>query len=115
VFFIGLASVSVALETTAVFLAGFCVIGAQTGANSLAAESYPTGIRSTGSGWALGIGRIGSIAGPVLGGVLLSSHMEMTRVFWAAAVPPLVAAMAAFMVNLPPNGQIGNLPHSVNQ
>jgi AAHS family 4-hydroxybenzoate transporter-like MFS transporter len=102
VFFIGLASVSVALETTAVFLAGFCVIGAQTGANSLAAESYPTGIRSTGSGWALGIGRIGSIVGPVLGGVLLSSHMEMTRVFWAAAVPPLVAAMAAFMVSLPP-------------
>jgi AAHS family 4-hydroxybenzoate transporter-like MFS transporter len=102
VFFIGLASVSVALETTAVFLAGFCVIGAQTGANSLAAESYPTGIRSTGSGWALGIGRIGSIVGPVLGGVLLSSQLEMTRVFWAAAVPPLVAAMAAFMVSLPP-------------
>jgi AAHS family 4-hydroxybenzoate transporter-like MFS transporter len=99
VFFIGMAGASVALQTLAVFLAGLCVIGAQTGVNSLAAESYPTRVRSTGVGWALGIGRIGSITGPVVGGILLSSQMEMKHVFWAAAVPPLVAAMAALVVN----------------
>jgi MFS transporter, AAHS family, 4-hydroxybenzoate transporter len=100
VFLIGLvgaapASKMVALETAAVFAAGFCVIGGQTCSNSLAAESYPTAVRSTGVGWALGIGRIGSIVGPVLGGFLLSFNWGMRRVFLAAAVPAIVAALAA--------------------
>ena len=59
VFLIGVSASSVALVTFAVFAAGFCVVGAQTGGQSLAAESYPTPIRSTGAGWALGIGRAG--------------------------------------------------------
>jgi AAHS family 4-hydroxybenzoate transporter-like MFS transporter len=42
VFLVGAAGTSVALGTIVVFAAGFCVIGAQTGANALAAESYPT-------------------------------------------------------------------------
>ena len=87
---------SVALVTFAVFAAGFCVVGAQTGGQSLAAESYPTPIRSTGAGWALGIGRAGSIVGPVLGGILLASQLEVKQVFWVAAVPAVIAAFAAF-------------------
>jgi AAHS family 4-hydroxybenzoate transporter-like MFS transporter len=83
----------------AVFAAGICVVGGQTGSNAMAAQSYPTGVRSTGVGWALGIGRIGSIVGPVAGGVLLSSHLPMKRVFWAAAVPPLLALIAAAVLN----------------
>ncbi len=100
VFLIGIVSTSVAPATLAVFAAGFCVIGAQTGANSLAAESYPTALRSTGVGWALGIGRIGSITGPVLGGILLSSQLQVKSVFWFAAVPSVVAAAAALAVTL---------------
>ncbi len=97
--FIAMAGGSVALQAFAVFVAGICVIGSQTGSNALAADSYTTAVRSTGVGWALGIGRIGSIVGPILGGILLSSHLEMRRVFWAAAVPPLIAVMAAIGVN----------------
>ncbi len=88
VFFIGMAGSSVALQAFAVFAAGVCVVGGQTGSNAIAAQSYPTSVRSTGVGWALGIGRIGSIVGPVAGGMLLSSHLPMKRVFWAAALPP---------------------------
>ncbi len=95
VFLIGLVSATAAIETAAVFAAGFCVIGGQTCSNSLAAESYPTAVRSTGVGWALGIGRIGSIVGPVLGGLLLSLNWGMRRVFLAAALPALIAALAA--------------------
>ncbi len=98
IFFIGAISASLAMGTLAVFAAGFCIVGAQTGANALAAESYPTGIRSTGTGWALGIGRIGSIVGPVVGGLLLSSELEVRRVFWVAAVPTLIAAGASVLV-----------------
>jgi AAHS family 4-hydroxybenzoate transporter-like MFS transporter len=83
-----------------VFVAGFFVIGAQNGANVLAAEFYPTAIRSTGVGWALGVGRIGSIVGPTLGGYLLAGGGGPRRVFWAAALPPLVAMIAAFAASI---------------
>ena len=65
----------------------------------MAAESYATGVRATGSGWAMGIGRAGSIVGPVMGGILLSSQLEMRRVFWVAALPPLIAAIVGFAVS----------------
>ena len=73
------------------FLMGFMVIGAQAGLNVLAANFYPTAIRSTGVGWALGIGRIGSIAGPVLAGMLLSLEWQPWQVLLFGAVPALLA------------------------
>lgn len=103
VFFIGPASASLLWGTLAVFAAGFCVVGAQTGANALAAESYPTAVRSTGTGWALGIGRIGSIVGPLVGGLLLSSELDVKRVFWVAAIPPVIAAVASLAVTSRPH------------
>jgi len=99
---IGIAGGSLWTQSIAVFAAGFCIVGAQTGANALAAECYPTAIRSTGVGWALGVGRIGSITGPVVGGLLLSFGWGMRRVFWAAAVPALIAATATILVTLKP-------------
>src|SRR6185312_6093780 len=60
---------SALLVTLAIFVAGFCVVGGQIAANALAAGYYPTWVRATGVGWALGIGRVGSIIGPLVGGV----------------------------------------------
>lgn len=80
------------------FFAGVGIIGGQTGANVLAASFYPTYIRSTGVGWALGIGRIGSIVGPVLGGVMLSLHWPLTTIFLAAAIPAFVGASAIYFM-----------------
>jgi AAHS family 4-hydroxybenzoate transporter-like MFS transporter len=77
--------------------AGFCVIGAQFGMNALAAEFYPTSLRSTGVGAALGIGRVGAIAGPVVGGALLATDLDMAGLFLTAAAPALLAGEAIFM------------------
>ena len=44
--------------------AGFAVSGGQKSVNALAVIFYPTAVRSTGVGWALGVGRIGSIMDP---------------------------------------------------
>jgi AAHS family 4-hydroxybenzoate transporter-like MFS transporter len=96
---IGEAGASIPLLVLVVFAAGVAVIGGQTASNALAADLYPTGIRSTGVGWALGIGRVGSILGPILGGVLLSYGGGARRVFWAAAVPALVATCAAILIS----------------
>ena len=97
---IGSAGASVALLVPAVFAAGYCVVGAQGGANASAATYYPTGIRSTGVGWALGIGRIGSIIGPVLGGMMISLHWSTPDLFMAVAVPEFLAGATALLIVL---------------
>jgi MFS transporter, AAHS family, 4-hydroxybenzoate transporter len=87
------------LVVTIAFLLGFCVTGAQGGINALAAGFYPTSIRSTGVGWALGIGRIGSIVGPMLAGVMLSAGWKPQQVFLAGAIPACCAAIAVLLTN----------------
>jgi AAHS family 4-hydroxybenzoate transporter-like MFS transporter len=79
------------------FLLGVSVQGAQAGLNVLSAMYYPTVIRSTGVGWALGIGRIGSIIGPMIGGLMLSLQWTPQQIFMAGAVPALCAAVAVMI------------------
>ena len=76
------------------FLAGYAVQGAQAGVNAIAATFYPTAIRSTGVGWALGIGRLGSILGPILGGLMVARSWTLHSIFLAGSVPALIAAAA---------------------
>jgi AAHS family 4-hydroxybenzoate transporter-like MFS transporter len=82
------------LTTIAVIMAGAGIIGGQTAANALAAATYPTQIRSTGVGWALGIGRIGSIIGPLVAAGLLLVHVSVRGIFLVSAIPALVAVCA---------------------
>jgi AAHS family 4-hydroxybenzoate transporter-like MFS transporter len=77
-----------------VFISGWCIVGGQPGINALAAVYYPTYLRSTGIGWGLGIGRIGAVVGPLLGGELIQRHWSTQVVFYAAAVPALISAVA---------------------
>ena len=100
ILFIGEAGASIPLLILTVFASGMGVIGGQTVSNALSADFYPTAIRSTGVGWCLGIGRVGSILGPILGGFLLTYGGSARRVFWAAAVPALMATFAAIAVSL---------------
>jgi AAHS family 4-hydroxybenzoate transporter-like MFS transporter len=89
---IGWPGLTLPLLITVVFLAGFGVVGGQSAINALSATYYPTEIRATGIGAGLGIGRIGAIIGPVVGGVLMGLHWSSQRLFLAAAVPALVSA-----------------------
>ncbi len=93
------------LVTIMAFLLGFMVIGAQAGLNVLAAQFYPTFIRSTGVGWALGMGRIGSIVGPLLAGMLLSKGWQGWQVLLAGAVPALFAFASILWGRLAPTGR----------
>jgi MFS transporter, AAHS family, 4-hydroxybenzoate transporter len=88
---------SFAVTLVLTLILGACVQGAQAGLNGLAASFYPTSIRATGVGWASGIGRIGSIIGPTLGGALLSLQWTPRQIFLAATLPALGAATAAVM------------------
>jgi AAHS family 4-hydroxybenzoate transporter-like MFS transporter len=85
---------SFALIMVVAVLLGIFVQGAQAGLNALVAAFYPTAIRSTGVGWALGVGRIGSVVGPILGGVMLSLHWDLQQIFMAGTLPALCAGLA---------------------
>jgi AAHS family 4-hydroxybenzoate transporter-like MFS transporter len=91
--FIGQPGISLALLTVVVFVAGWGVIGGQPGINALSATFYPTYLRTTGVGWGLGVGRIGAIVGPYIGGVLIDMQWGPQQLFWAAAVPAFVSTL----------------------
>jgi AAHS family 4-hydroxybenzoate transporter-like MFS transporter len=101
---IGFAGTSLGLIMIASFLSGAFVIGGNNSLVGLTAVLYPTYIRATGVGWALGIGRFGSIVGPILGGVLLKAGWDRTSLFMVAAVPAFVAAVFTLILSLTREG-----------
>ena len=91
---IGQTWIPLAMLTAVVFIAGVCVTGGQAAINALAATYYPTELRSTGIGAGLGVGRMGAIIGPTLASMLLGHGWSARDLFLAAAVPPLIVAVA---------------------
>lgn len=85
---------------TLIALAGAATIGSQILLYTFVAQFYPTAVRSTGMGWASGIGRIGAIVGPILTGALLTLQLPHQMNFMVIAIPGIIAALAVFMVNL---------------
>jgi len=83
---------------TLVGIAGATTIGSQILLYAYVAQYYPTSIRSTGLGWASGIGRNGAIVGPLLGGALLAMALTHQMNFLALAVPGAIATVAIALV-----------------
>src|SRR6202012_1999445 len=83
-----------------ILFAGGDIICIQLGANAMAAGLYPARIRSTGVGWALGVGRLGGIAGPAIGGALLAYGLPPKQIFLCACGPALIAACATLLVTV---------------
>lgn len=78
-------------------IAGACTIGSQILLYATGAQFYPLHMRSTGLGWASGIGRFGAISGPMLGGILLAQEYGITSNFLAFAFPGVVATIATML------------------
>ncbi len=112
--FIGQPGLSLTMLTVIVFIAGWSVIGGQPGMNALSATYYPTSLRTTGVGWGLGVGRIGAIVGPYIGGVLLGREWGAQQLFWAAAVPALISTVTMvallFTMKLPTTATAAQQP-----
>jgi MFS transporter, AAHS family, 4-hydroxybenzoate transporter len=84
---------------TAAFLAGAGVMGGQSSLIVLAGMFYPSFIRSTGVGWALGMGRFGAIVGPLIGGLMVQKQWELGSIFIAASTLPLIVGAALLVMN----------------
>lgn len=77
-----------------VALAGFGGLGTQNMLNDHVAGYYPATSRATGLGWALGIGRLGAIAGPTYGAFFVGAGSAVTASCLAFAAPALLGALA---------------------
>jgi AAHS family 4-hydroxybenzoate transporter-like MFS transporter len=95
---IGLPGISYGFMSAAVALAGFATLGAQFGNNAASGLLYPTTIRARGVGWALGIGRFGSMLGPLIGGLLIGMQLPLQRLFLLAAAPMVIGLIASIGV-----------------
>jgi len=74
------------------------IVGSQTGANGACGKLYPARMRASGLGWALGIGRLGGIAGPALGGYLLAAGARPPTIFLSCCGFMLIAAVATALL-----------------
>ncbi len=97
---IALAALSYPMLLAVLFLAGMTIIGSQTGANAACGALYPARMRTSGIGWALGIGRLGGIAAAPLGGFLLARGLPPKQIFLSACFFALVAAVATALLAL---------------
>jgi len=100
--YVGLSSTAALLAIT--FCAGFIVLGIQSGINVVGAMIYPTSLRANGSGWQLGIGRLGAIAGPLVGALFVG--LPVPQLYMWSAVPFAVGAVVTFIVYLLVNARL---------
>lgn len=78
----------------AMVFVGAGVVAAQAGLHALCSMIYPTRMRATGLGWAMGIGRVGGMAGPLIGGMALAGHWNALPSFLTGALPMLLVGVA---------------------
>ena len=79
-------------------VAGYFIIGGQGSINAASAVLYPTYVRVTGIGWTLAVGRIGSLLGPLIGGVLLTWHWSAAALLHVAALPLAIASVTSLLL-----------------
>lgn len=90
---VGQPALPVIVECLVVLFAGIAVVGGQPGINALATSLYPTELRATGVGWCLGVGRAGSIVGPLAAAQLIAHHFTNDALFLFAAIPAALSSL----------------------
>jgi AAHS family 4-hydroxybenzoate transporter-like MFS transporter len=103
---------NIAVMLSGAALAGAVVVGGQIAMNAVTASFYPSDIRSTGVGWALGVGRIGSIVGPLLGGAMIKAGWRGSTPVFFAIIPMIVAAAALLALNRVFHNRLSSVSHS---
>lgn len=77
---------------------GFLVQGGFGGLYAIAARIYPAEVKTTGVGWSIGIGRLGAVAGPAVGGIIISAEVSLFASFVIFAIPMVIAAGLALAI-----------------
>jgi AAHS family 4-hydroxybenzoate transporter-like MFS transporter len=80
-------------------LIGFLVQGGFGGLYAIAARIYPAAMKTTGVGWGIGIGRLGAVAGPAVGGIVIAANFTLLSSFAIFAAPMLLAGLLVLALN----------------
>jgi AAHS family 4-hydroxybenzoate transporter-like MFS transporter len=95
---IGQAAPSVIGITTLEGLTGLFLGAGSSGLIAVTAIFYPTASRSTGVGWAMGMGRFGSFVGPLTVGLMVGAGWDITSTYGAVGAPAMLAAACTFLL-----------------
>jgi len=79
---------------------GVVIQGGFTGLYALAAKLYPSDIRSTGVGWAIGLGRLGAVFGPAVAGYLIAGGISIEMNFAIFSLPVFIAALGVLTLKI---------------
>jgi MFS transporter, AAHS family, 4-hydroxybenzoate transporter len=74
------------------------LIGGHFGLHSIAGIFYPSAYRGNGTGWAISVAKVGSIAGPFVAGLILSTSLPVRYIFALLAVCPAVFVVCIFII-----------------
>lgn len=88
------------LMLAVIFLIGILQQGGFTGLYGVATKIYPTDIRSTGVGWAIGLGRLGAVIGPAIAGFTIAAGVTMSGNFIVFAIPMFIGGVIAYWLNV---------------
>ena len=80
-------------------LAGASTIGTQIVTYAYVGQFYPMAVRSTGIGWASGVGRSWAILAPIVIGTLVGMALPLQQNFMAIAIPAVIATIAISLIN----------------
>ena len=80
------------------FLLGFSLQGGFVGLYAVAARLYPTEFKTTGVGWAIGMGRVGGILAPLIGGLFISLGLSLSANFFIFSIPALLASILTYFM-----------------
>jgi AAHS family 4-hydroxybenzoate transporter-like MFS transporter len=83
-----------------IFVVGLVLQGGFTGLYGAAAKAYPTEVRTTGIGWAIGLGRAGAVIGPAAAGYLMLFGFGMSANFLIFAVPMALGGLVAYTLHI---------------
>ena len=81
-----------------IFIIGFSQQGGYVGIYAMAAKLYPTHLRGTGVGWAIGIGRFGAVIGPAVAGYMIAIDISVSINFMLFALPLGIAGLMALKI-----------------
>ena len=96
------ASAGAVVVLSTVAFTGFVLNGSNVNLAAVATGLYPTRARSTGVGWAIGIGRVGAITGSLIGGVLLRTQLRLSLLYPLVGSILLLAALAMWVMHRRP-------------
>jgi len=96
----GALATDLAMMLSVAFLIGFFLAGSMIGLYAIIPDVYPTRVRSTGTGWAIGVGRLGAVLGPYLAGVMIAAGWERAVYFFALSLPLIAATIIVLRLRI---------------